>query len=160
MKGLNPSSDLYIGKQTNQIGQTDYVNLLNLSGLEKKKCENVCISHLSWSAFFSKIGLYRVWKKVCADAWEPWNWHNLLMSFSQGCISLKSIYFIKGIYSAKVSIFPTVPAEVHFPPPPPPTYFLKSSPNPPNECFYFIFKQQCLQNHWKLPKILKIPIKY
>jgi hypothetical protein len=35
MKVLNPSSDLYIGEQTNQIGQTDYVNLLNLSGLEK-----------------------------------------------------------------------------------------------------------------------------
>ena len=158
MKGLNPSSDLYIGKQTNQIGQTDYVNLLNLSGLEKKKCENVCISHLSWSAFFSKIGLYRVWKKVCADAWEPWNWHNLLMSFSQGCISLKSIYFIKGIYSAQVSIFShCLSGGTYFSPQ---TYFLKSSPDPLNECFYFIFKQQCLQNHWKLPKILKIPIKY
>ena len=156
MKGLNPSSDLYIGKQTNQIGQTDYVNLLNLSGLEKKKCENVCISHLSWSAFFSKIGLYRVWKKVCADAWEPWNWHNLLMSFSQGCISLKSIYFIKGIYSAKVSIFPTVPAEVHFPPLHPPQHiFLKAAQTPLMNAFISFLSNNVYKTTENYPKFWK-----
>ena len=42
MKRLNPSTDLYKGEQTNQIGQTDYVNLLNLSGLEKISLR-VCI---------------------------------------------------------------------------------------------------------------------